>query len=72
VDPDNTGRFLQIRGDVELMTDGAIEHLDALTRAYTRHPRFYGFVYPLERQAQETRVMGRLHPRRVSLDAIHS
>ncbi len=23
-----------------------IEHLDALTRRYTRHPRFYGFVYP--------------------------
>jgi PPOX class probable F420-dependent enzyme len=72
VDPGNTGRFIQIRGDVELVTDGAIEHLDALTRAYTRHPRFYGFVYPVERQAHETRVIGRLHTRRISLDAIHA
>ena len=42
VDPDNTARFMQIRGDAELVTEGAIEHLDALTRKYTRHPRYYG------------------------------
>jgi PPOX class probable F420-dependent enzyme len=72
VDPDDTGRFMQIRGDVELLTGGAIDHLDSLTRAYTRHPRFYGFVYPVERQAAETRVIGRLHARRISLDAIHA
>lgn len=72
VDPDNTGRFMQIRGDVELVTDGAIEHLDNLTRRYTRHPCFYGFVYPEERQAQETRVICRIHARRITLDAIHA
>jgi PPOX class probable F420-dependent enzyme len=33
VDPDNTGRFIQLRGDAELVTDGALEHLDALTRS---------------------------------------
>src|SRR4026207_2527902 len=32
VDPDNTARFIQIRGDAELITDGALEHVDALTR----------------------------------------
>ena len=47
VDPDNTGRFLQIRGDAELVIGGALEHLDALTRQYTRHPRYYGYVYPV-------------------------
>lgn len=71
VDPDDTSRFLQLRGDVELVHDGAIEHLDGLTRRYTRHPMFYGFVYPAEQQAMETRVIGRLHARRVSVDAIH-
>lgn len=71
VDPLNTARFLQIRGDTELVTDGAIEHLDALTRRYTRHPRFYGFVYPISRQAEETRIICRIHARRVTLDAIH-
>ena len=71
VDPDDTARFIQIRGDAELVFDGAIEHLDALTRAYTRHPRFYGGVYPLAQRARETRVTCRIHARRITLDAIH-
>jgi PPOX class probable F420-dependent enzyme len=72
VDPDDTGRFLQVRGDAELVTDGALEHLDALTRAYTRHPAYYGCIYPLEQQARETRVICRIHARRITLDAIHA
>jgi PPOX class probable F420-dependent enzyme len=71
VDPEDTGRFVQIRGDAELVVDGALEHLDALTRAYTSHPRYYGFIYPAEQQARETRVMCRIHARRITLDAIH-
>jgi PPOX class probable F420-dependent enzyme len=71
VDPDDTARFLQIRGDVELVQDGANEHLDELTRAYTRHPRYYGYVYPEAQRTRETRVIGRILARRVSLDAIH-
>ena len=72
VDPDDTARFIQIRGDAELVTDGALEHLDALTRKYTRHPGYYGFVYPVEQQAHETRVICRIHARRITLDAIHA
>ena len=72
VDPDNTGRFVQIRGDAELVTDGALEHLDALTRKYTAHPRYYGYVYPTEQARCETRVVCRIHARRISLDAIHA
>jgi PPOX class probable F420-dependent enzyme len=72
VDPDNTGRFIQVRGDAELVTDGAIEHLDALTRAYTDHPAYYGFVYPAGQQAREQRVICRIHARRITLDAIHA
>jgi PPOX class probable F420-dependent enzyme len=72
VDPDDTGRFIQIRGDAELVTDGAIDHLDALTRTYTRHPRYYGCIYPAEQQARETRVICRIHARRITLDAIHA
>jgi PPOX class probable F420-dependent enzyme len=71
VDPDDTGRFMQIRGDAELMTEGAEEHLDGLTRRYTGHPSYYGFIYPIEQRAQETRVICRVHARRVTLDAIH-
>jgi PPOX class probable F420-dependent enzyme len=71
VDPDDTSRFIQIRGDAELISDGAIEQLDELTRAYTAHPCFYGHVYPLARQEREHRVIVRIHVRRVTLDAIH-
>jgi PPOX class probable F420-dependent enzyme len=72
VDPEDTGRFIQIRGDAELVRDGAIDHLDALTREYTAHPRYYGHVYPLEQASRETRVICRIHPRRITLDAIHA
>jgi PPOX class probable F420-dependent enzyme len=71
VDPDDTSRFLQVRGDAELVTDGALEHLDSLTRQYTRHPRYYGFIYPIEKQGLETRVVCRIHARRITTDAIH-
>jgi len=71
VDPDDTSRFMQIRGDAELVRDGALEQLDALTRRYTRHPCYYGHVYPLEQRERETRVIVRIQARRISLDAIH-
>ena len=54
------------------MSDGAVEHLDSLTRAYTTHPAFYGFVYPEAQRFRETRVIGRIHARRITLDAIHA
>lgn len=72
VDPDDPVRFLGIVGDAELVYDGAADHLDELTRHYTSHPRFYGYVCPLEQQANQTRVICRIRPRRVVLDAIHA
>jgi PPOX class probable F420-dependent enzyme len=72
VDPDDTGRFLQIRGDAEVVTDGADEHLDELTRRYTRHPAYYGHICPEDQRTRETRVICRIHARRVTLDAIHA
>jgi len=72
VDPSDTARYVHIRGDAELVHRGAIEHLDALTRAYTVHPTFYGHVYPLEQRDRETRVTVRLHARQITMDAIHS
>ena len=68
VDPEDTARFIQIRGDVEMVTDGAIEHLDALTRKYTRRADYYGGIYPVERRDRETRVICRIHARRITLD----
>jgi PPOX class probable F420-dependent enzyme len=72
VDPLDTGRFIQIRGLAELIERGACEHLDRLTRKYTSHPCYYGFVYPVEQRPLETRVICRIHATRVTLDAIHA
>ena len=72
VDPADTGRFIQIRGLAELVENGALEHLDRLTRKYTSHPCYYGFIYPVEQRALETRVICRIHATRVTLDAIHA
>lgn len=72
VDPENTGRFLQVRGDAELVHEGAVAHVDELTRKYTRHPGYYGWIYPVEQRWRETRVICRIHAFRVTLDAIHA
>ncbi len=71
VDPENTGRFLQIRGEAELIEEGALEHLDAITRKYTSHPQYYGYVFPLEKKERETRIICRIHAKKITLDAIH-
>jgi PPOX class probable F420-dependent enzyme len=71
VDPEDTGRYLQIRGRAELIEDGALSHLDRLTRKYTPHSTYYGHIYPVEEQARETRVICRVHANAITCDAIH-
>src|SRR5689334_7369111 len=66
VDPENTGRFLQIRGEVELIEEGALEHLDALTCRYTSHPQYYGYIFPMEKRLLETRILCRIHAKRIT------
>ena len=68
----NPPRSLEVRGPVVEMTEaGALEHLDELTRQYTRHDHYYGGIFPVERQTQETRIICRIKPRKITLDAIH-
>jgi PPOX class probable F420-dependent enzyme len=71
VDPDNTACFIAIRGLAQLIEDGAVEHLDEITRQYTAHPQYYGYIYPCEQQARETRLICRIQATRITLDAIH-
>jgi PPOX class probable F420-dependent enzyme len=72
VDRDDSGRWIEIRGDVDLIEDGALAHLDMLTERYTGQRHYYGTVYPSRQRWCETRVIVRIHPRRVTCDAIHS
>jgi PPOX class probable F420-dependent enzyme len=71
VDPEDTGRYLEIRGDVEVIAKDAIEHLDKVTRKYTRHPQYYGYVYPFAQRERETRIICRIHAKKITRDAIH-
>ena len=71
VDPEDTSRYIEIRGRVELIEEGAIEHLDQITRQYTNHPQYYGYVFPLEKKERETRIICRIHAQKITLDAIH-
>ena len=73
VDPDKTERWIEVRGRVvEMTADGAEAHADLLTERYThgRKHHFYGEVYTPEQKYKETRVIVRIEPVRVALDAV--
>ena len=73
VDPKNAGRWVEVRGRVvEMTTDGAEAHADCLTERYSRgrKQRFYGDVYPVSQKRRETRVIVRIEPLKVALDAV--
>ncbi len=70
LNPD-TGRGIEAHGEMEMTDERALEHLDELTRQYTRHDHYYGGIFPLERQSQETRIICQIRPNKITLDAIH-
>jgi PPOX class probable F420-dependent enzyme len=71
VDPDDTGLYIEIRGEAEVVLDCTLEHLDQITRKYTCHPQYYGYIYPSEQKERETRIICRIHAKKIILDAIH-
>jgi PPOX class probable F420-dependent enzyme len=72
IDPKDSSRWIEVRGHVTEMTrDCAESHADKLTQRYCPNKRhFYGDVYPPEQKEKETRVIVRIKPIKVSLDAI--
>ena len=75
IDPRSVVRFLEVRGEVvEITLDGAVAHADKQTRAYTdnKKQRFYGDIYPPEKQEEETRVIVKIRPGKVTTNAIFS
>lgn len=60
-DPDDPYRYLSVRGQVvELTTEGAVDHIDALTRRY-----FEREEYPHHGEEVGERVIIRIRPDRV-------
>lgn len=71
IDPADSGRWIEVRGRVqEMTTHGAEAHADKLTQRYTVQQYFYRDIYPPEQKDQETRVIVKIQPLKVSLDAI--
>jgi PPOX class probable F420-dependent enzyme len=72
IDPNNSSRWIEVRGRVREMThDGAEAHADKLTQRYCPGKRrFYGDVYSPEQKQKETRVMVKIQPIKITLDAI--
>lgn len=75
IDPMNGSRYLEVRGEVAgISQEGAIAHADKLTKAYSggTKRRFYGDIYPEERENTETRVVVKITPKKINTDAIFS
>ena len=73
IDPDDVARFIEVRGEVVGITqEGAIEHADKQTKAYScgEQQQFYGDVYPEETKEKETRVVFKILPAKVNVNAI--
>jgi PPOX class probable F420-dependent enzyme len=72
IDPKDSSRWIEVRGHVhEITQDGADAHADKLTQRYCRDKQyFYGDIYPPEQKYKETRVIVRIEPIKVSVDAI--
>ncbi|MHA1984465.1 MAG: PPOX class F420-dependent oxidoreductase [Candidatus Hodarchaeales archaeon] len=72
IDPSDVGRFISIRGNVEIIEENASTHLDEITRKFTKYQHYYGNIYPLEQKEKETRIICKIKPIKIILDAIHN
>ena len=73
IDPKNVSRFIEIRGKVvEITQEGAMDLVDKLTQAYSsgRKQHYYGDIFPAENKEKETRVIFKILPTKVNVNAI--
>ncbi len=64
IDPENPYRYLEVRGEVDEMTqEGADQLIDDLARLYTGQEKYYGGAAP--ESAREPRVTIKIKPERV-------
>jgi PPOX class probable F420-dependent enzyme len=72
IDPQDSSRWIEVRGQVREITPKDAEvHADKLTQRYCQNKQhFYGDIYPVEQKHKETRVIVKIEPFKISLDAI--
>jgi PPOX class probable F420-dependent enzyme len=61
-------RWIEVRGDVELRDEGAVAHLDALSRLYTGTSPYFGAVIDTSHAEHEHPVQIRLDPNAIATD----
>jgi len=65
-DPKNPYRYLEIRGEVETITEeGGLEQLDKMTQYYTNQPTYYGHIVPAEEKGTRTHLLCKIKPTKV-------
>ncbi|HEX2909519.1 MAG TPA: PPOX class F420-dependent oxidoreductase [Chloroflexia bacterium] len=71
VDPNMSSRWIELRCLLAgITTDGAVPHADKLAQRYLGKQHFYGEVYKVEWKQYERRVIVKLAPVKMTLDAI--
>ena len=72
IDLNDSSRWVEVRGQVkEITQECAEEHADKLTQRYCRDKQhFYGDIYPVGQKQKETRVIVKILPLKVCLDAV--
>lgn len=70
IDPDDTARWIEVRGTVELFDGGADELLDEITGLYTDMSRYFGEVVPAELAETQIPVIARITPTRLRAEAV--
>ena len=67
IDPQNPGRYLEVRASVaEVTQEGAIDLVNKLAMLYANKPTYYGGIVPAEQETKEERVVCKLLPNKVT------
>ncbi len=67
LDPDNWGRWIDVRGEVvEIIPDVDEAHIAELAGIYTGTPVYYGNIAPEEMKEKEERIILRIQPRKIA------
>lgn len=70
IDPTDDRRWMEVRGEVEEITeDGAVNHIDKLSRLYRGVDEYYGHVAPESARATMIRVIYKIKPLKVTTSA---
>lgn len=70
IDPENTGRWLEVRGRIaEVTEEGALDHANALSLKYEGNADFYADAEIAANRGKEQRVTYKIEPMRINTNS---